>query len=68
MILQCTGGVVTEETVEVEIPQWAWRTGMGLTLYLLKTELAVRLHGYEVLHSEEPFELQGLEGTVSEIV
>ena len=56
------------EAVEVQIPQSFWHTAVEVDHYLLKTELAVRLHAYKVIHGEEPFELQGLEGTVSEIV
>ena len=41
---------------------------MEVNHYLLKTKLAARLHAYKVIHGEELFELQGPEGTVSEIV
>ena len=66
-IVQRRGGIIAE-IVEVQIPLSVWRTAMEVNRYLPKTELAVRLHAYMVIHDEEPFELQGTEGTVSEIV
>ena len=61
-------GGVSVEIVEVQIPQSVRPTIVEVNRYLPKTELVVRLHAYEVIHGEEPFELQGPEGTVSEIV
>ena len=66
-IVRRTGGV-TADTVEVGIPQSVWRTAVEVTRYLSKAELAVRLEAYEAKLGEEPFEWQGTEGTVSEIV
>ena len=50
--------------MEVEIPQSVWCTAEEVTRYLPKAELMAKLHAHELLHGEEPSELQGAEGAV----